>query len=211
LVGTVKYRRVRGRRQRVGGKHCRIPSREYSFRMETAAGQFASAPSVNRFLSWRLDAQRWTILHLQRLSTTLGHAPRKPRHLLTGERGELEALFFLRRQGYLFVERRWRSPELRGDLDLIGWDGPTLCFVEVKARTARDFAPAQASVDDQKKRMLRRMARAYKRTLPRGERLTIPTRFDVVSVYLLSQDAAPECELVRNAFPTLEDDHGQLF
>ena len=68
-------------------------------------------------------------------------------------------MFFLRRQGYLFVERRWRSPELRGDLDLIGWDGSTLCFVEVKARTKRDFAPAEASVDDQKKRMLRRMAR----------------------------------------------------
>ena len=187
--------------------------REYSFRMELAAGQAVAAPSVARLHSWRLDAERWAILRLQRLSVSLGHNPKKPRHLLTGERGELEVLFFLRRQGYLFVERRWRSPELRGDLDLIGWDGPTLCFVEVKTRTRRDFAPAEASVDDQKKRMLRRMARAYKRTLPRGERLTIPTRFDVVSVYLLSPDpgAGPECEVVRNAFPTLEDDLGGRF
>ncbi len=170
-----------------------------------------SAPS--RLHGWRLAAQRWTILRLQRLSARLDHSPKKPRHLLTGERGELEALFFLRRQGYLFVERRWRSPELRGDLDLIGWDGTTLCFVEVKTRTRRDFAPAEAAVDDQKKRMLRRMARAYKRTLPRGERLTIPTRFDVVSVYLLGSDpdVAAECELVRNAFLVAEDDSGPRF
>ena len=93
--------------------------------------------------------------------------------------------------------------KLRGDLDLIGWEGETLCFVEVKARTARDFAPARSAIDDEKKRMLRRMARAYRRTLPRGERLTTPVRFDIVSVYLLGETV--DCELIRNAFPWLED------
>jgi putative endonuclease len=150
-------------------------------------------------LGWRLDAERWALLSLQRLALRLGRTNKKARHLVTGERGELEALFYLRRLGYLFVERRWRSPELNGDVDLIGWDGETLCFVEVKARTARDFAPAKSAVDEQKQRMLRRMGRAYLRTLPRGERNAITPRFDVVSVYLVGD--LVECELVRHAFP----------
>ena len=169
--------------------------------------------SISRLLSLNLDLQRSLILHLQSLSGRLHRTPAKPRHLLTGERGELEALFYLRRLGYLFVERRWRSPELNGDVDLIGWDGPTLCFIEVKTRTARDFAPAQSAVDDQKKRMLRRMARAYRHTLPRAERSAIPIRFDVVSVYLVKSDPAalPTCELIRNAFPLLEEPGSRNF
>jgi putative endonuclease len=53
-------------------------------------------------------------------------------------------------------------------------------------------------VDEQKQRMLRRMAGAYLRTYPRGERQAVSARFDVLSVYLLAD--AVECELVRNAF-----------
>jgi putative endonuclease len=155
-------------------------------------------------LNLRLDLQRWTLLRLQSFASRHRRAPKLPTHLLTGERGEFEAMFYLRRLGYLFVERRWRSPELRGDLDLIAWDGDTLCIIEVKARTARDFAPAEASVDDQKKSMLRRMARAYRRTLPREIRANLDVRFDVVSVYLLGPTV--DCELVRNAFAFIPDE-----
>ena len=152
---------------------------------------------------WRLDAERWALLGLGRLQVRLGRTPKKARHLATGERGEMEAMFFLRRLGYLCVEARWRSPEMHGDVDLIGWEGETLCFVEVKTRTKRDFAPAAAAVDGQKQRMLRRMARAYRRTLPRGERQTVAVRYDVVSVYLVG--GGVECELVRGAFPVVEE------
>ena len=96
-------------------------------------------------------------------------------------------------------ERRWRTPELRGDLDLVAWEDGQLCFVEVKTRTARDLAAAAVSVDDGKRRMLRSMARAYRRTLPRAQAEEWTARFDVVSVYLLGERV--ECELVRGAFP----------
>ena len=155
-------------------------------------------------LNWRLDVQRWALLRLQSVAARRRRGPKVARHLAVGERGEFEAMFYLRRLGYQFVERRWRSPELRGDLDLIGWDGETLCFVEVKARTARDFAPAEASVDEQKKAMLRRMARAYRRTLPREDRKDLALRFDVISVYLLGRTV--EYELVRDAFAFVSDD-----
>jgi len=121
-----------------------------------------------------------------------------PKHLQTGLRGEQEALFFLRRQGFTIVAQRWTSAKLRGDLDLVGWDGSTLVIFEVKTRSMRNFAPAEAAVDENKRRQLRLMARAYLRQLPAEHRDRVPIRFDVVSVYLLASGV--ECEHLLSAF-----------
>ena len=106
-----------------------------------------------------------------------------PAHLATGIEGENAAYFYLRRKGYMVVARRWSSGESPGDVDLIAWDGPTLCFVEVKTRSARDASPAEVAVDSHKRSTLRRLARQYMRQLPRET--APPVRFDVVSVYLV--------------------------
>lgn len=159
------------------------------------------AHSVHRetwFQRCWLTLQRRELLRLERLRTTLGRRPPGPAHLETGKRGEFEALFFLRAQRYVVVERRWRSPELNGDLDLIAWEGATLCFIEVKTRTARDHTPAGAAIDEAKREMIRSMGRAYLRTLPREHRNQVTARCDVVSVYLLPSGV--ECELSRGAF-----------
>src|ERR1700756_955524 len=87
-------------------------------------------------------------------------------HLATGRRGERAAYFYLRRRGFVVVARDWRSGIVRGDLDLIAWEGDTLCFVEVKTRTTRAVATAEASVDEDKRRNLRRLAQHYLRQLP---------------------------------------------
>lgn len=145
----------------------------------------------------RLWLQQKSIVGLQELTARMKRRT-KPAHLRVGERGELEALFFLRRLGYVVVARRWRSSELRGDLDLVAWEGKTLCFVEVKTRSVRDQTPAALAIDGEKRRMLARMARGYLRTLPREERGAVLTRVDVVSVYL--PPTGVECELIRDAF-----------
>jgi putative endonuclease len=119
-------------------------------------------------------------------------------HLLTGERGEDAAFFYLRDCGYTVVARRWRSERLSGDLDLVAWDGDTLVVVEVKTRTARDFSPAEASVEGYKKVTLRRMARAYVQQIPEAWRASVPVRFDVLAVYLLASGV--EFEHFRAAF-----------
>ncbi len=127
----------------------------------------------------------------------------KPEHLVTGERGEDLAYFHLCAHGYTVVARRWHAARLRGDLDLVAWDGETLVVVEVKTRTARDMAPAEAAVDEAKKKMLRRMALAYRRRLPEPWRDLVPLRFDVLSVYDLP--AGPQFEHLRNAFSLFPD------
>lgn len=107
----------------------------------------------------------------------------QPAHLTTGLKGEDAAFFYLRRKGYTVVARRWSPDNEPGDIDLIAWRGPLLCFIEVKTRTAHDMSPAEIAVDDHKRRMLRKLARQYVRQLPGTSWPTI--RFDIVSVYLL--------------------------
>jgi putative endonuclease len=106
-----------------------------------------------------------------------------PAHLLTGSEGEDVVFFHLRRQGYIVVARRWSCGDRPGDIDLIAWQSPLLCFIEVKTRTAQDMTPAEAAVDRHKRMVLRRLARSYLRQLPHAA--MPPVRFDVVSVYLV--------------------------
>ena len=106
-----------------------------------------------------------------------------PAHLATGIAGEYAAFVFLGRKGYIVVARRWSSGDRPGDLDLIAWQGPMLCFIEVKTRTAQDMTPAETAVDRHKRHTLRRLATQYVRQLSGAERP--PVRFDVISVYLV--------------------------
>jgi len=119
-------------------------------------------------------------------------------HLATGLEGEQATYFELRRRGFRVVARRWISARVLGDVDLIGWDGGVLCFVEVKTRTQRDNNPAESAVDEDKRSMVRGLARAYLRTLPESERAAVPVRFDVVSVYFMQ--GKTEFEVFPNAF-----------
>ena len=120
----------------------------------------------------------------------------KQAHLRTGRQGERLAYYFLRRQGYTMVARNWRTRGRRGEIDLIGWDGNVLCFIEVKTRSSHGLAPAEAAVGPAKQRELRGMAALYLRHC----KLHPPSRFDVVSVYLAA-GAEPELELFKDAFP----------
>src|SRR5208282_3517134 len=59
----------------------------------------------------------------------------KQRARRTGVRGETYAYWYLRRHGYVLVARNYTSPGLKGEIDMVGYDGPVLAFVEVKTRT----------------------------------------------------------------------------
>jgi putative endonuclease len=120
-----------------------------------------------------------------------------PLHLKTGIAGEDAAFFYLRRKGFTVVARRWSAGNVPGDVDLIAWDGPLLCFIEVKTRTAHDMSPAESAVDRHKQFTLKRLARAYLRQIPEPE--PPPVRFDIVSVYALPGET-PEIVHFENAF-----------
>jgi len=143
--------------------------------------------------------------------------PKQPQHLETGRRGEELAYFYLRRMGYVIVARNYRSRRQPSEIDLVGWDGEVLCFIEVKTRTTREVKPAEAAVDLAKQRDLRAMAREYLLRHPSKPKPGPPTkpgflgtpgrvagnpasRFDILSIYLLD-GSEPEFTLFKNAFP----------
>jgi putative endonuclease len=110
-----------------------------------------------------------------------------------GKTGEDLACAELERRGYAIVARRYR---LRGgELDIVARDGPTLVFVEVKARIGHEFGEAAEAVTALKRRRIAQLALQY---VARSRSYDCPCRFDVVTIHL---DAGrPVIEVFRNAF-----------
>lgn len=126
-------------------------------------------------------------------------------HLVLGQRGERLAAAYLERQGYqlvarnviLPVGRNRRGVLIQAELDLVAYDGPTLCFVEVKTRVSDWFAAPEANVDARKQRQISRAARVYRRLLGQT---AAPYRYDVVSIVLPADDdklTAPRLEILK--------------
>ncbi len=134
-----------------------------------------------------------------------------PAHQRTGRRGEEDAYFYLRQRGYTIIARNYRTPQHRGELDLVGWERDVLCFIEVKTRTTRDVKPAEAAVDRDKQKELALVARDFLRQMPstrqwgpepsRLSRDVVEWRFDVLAVYYDGGRGRPSFELFQNAFP----------
>ena len=116
-----------------------------------------------------------------------------PAHLATGIEGEDAASSICAARATWWWRGAGRRATLPGDIDLIAWQGPMLCFVEVKTRTAHDAAPAEVAVDSHKRDVLRRLARQYVRQLP--QQTAPPVRFDVLSVYLVPGKEEGICAL----------------
>jgi putative endonuclease len=110
-----------------------------------------------------------------------------------GKTGEDLACGELERRGYAVLARRYR---IRGaELDIVARDGPTLVFVEVKARDGRDFGDAAEAVTWRKRQRIVAAARHYMMTHRLHE---CPCRFDVVSVHV--ENETPHIEIYQNAF-----------
>ena len=145
---------------------------------------------IYRALAWkeRQRAQRAALLQQEKQG--------KPEIPDLGVRGETLAYWYLRQAGYTVVARNWRARSGAGELDLVGWEGPTLVFVEVKARTSEAAGPPEEAVTSNKRKRVIRAAREYLRQLRRK-----PTtcRFDVVSVSWRPEEGL-QVRLIKDAF-----------
>ena len=105
----------------------------------------------------------------------------KQRARWTGVRGETYAYWFLRRQGYVMVARNFTYRGMKGEIDLVGYDGATLAFVEVKTRTTAGgaFGSPEEAVTHDKREHLSRMARQFLREYRTG---SAPFRFDILAI-----------------------------
>jgi putative endonuclease len=116
-----------------------------------------------------------------------------------GMRGETYAYWYLRCAGYVFIARNFSPRAAKGEIDLIGYDGETLAFVEVRTRTVREgdlSGLPELSVTTDKQRNVVRTALRFL-----GERHVkeCPCRFDVVAIDNRMGEP-PELRLHKDAF-----------
>ena len=143
-----------------------------------------------RALAW-IERQR-----AQRAASIQPEARGKAESQELGARGETLAYWYLRQAGYTVVARNWRARSGAGELDLVGWEGPILAFVEVKTRTSEAAGPPEEAVSPNKQKRVIRAAKEYLRQL---RRKPMSCRFDVVSVSLHPREGL-QVRLTRDAF-----------
>lgn len=123
---------------------------------------------------------------------------RKQEARRAGIRGETYAYWYLRRHGYTMVARNYVSTGMKGEIDLIGYDGAVLAFVEVKTRKAGDGdrpTPEEA-VTGEKQGHLTRIARQFLRA---RHIENDSWRFDVLAIEGVAGQR-PQVRLHKGAF-----------
>ena len=121
-------------------------------------------------------------------------------HFELGAQGEALAIAHLEQKGYRIVAanfslpigRNTRDVIVNAEIDVVAYDGTTLCFIEVKTRASDEIAAPQANVDLRKRRQITRAARGYRRMFGL---MDSPFRYDVVSVVGKPDDTHPRIEL----------------
>jgi putative endonuclease len=98
-----------------------------------------------------------------------------------GRRGEDIAHRFLERAGLVIVGRNYRMESGAGEIDLVGWEGSTLVFIEVKTRQSDQYGPPDRAIGADKLRTITRAARQYAR---HAGATWENVRFDIVNVLL---------------------------
>ena len=111
-----------------------------------------------------------------------------------GRRSEELACAFLERQGLRIEKTNVRYP--LGEIDIVAWEGHTLCLVEVRSTSSDQWGGPLVTVTDSKRRRILRAAQRYLQTL---RALPPEIRFDVVAVrWVTAQE--PHIEHIPSAF-----------
>lgn len=110
-----------------------------------------------------------------------------------GEKGESQAVLFLKRSGYRILEQNYRTR--LGEIDIIAKEGGAIVFVEVKARRSKRYGHPKWAITLKKQRNLSMVALQY---LKSTNQMESKARFDVLTIQ--SDGGAQQVEIVRNAF-----------
>jgi len=79
---------------------------------------------------------------------------------------------------------------------MVGWDGPTLAFIEVKTRTGTEAGPPETAVSLRQQRRIVKGAQEYMRRL---KRRPVAYRFDIASV-LWNPAMGYQVRVIKDAF-----------
>ncbi|MCM8783813.1 MAG: YraN family protein [Candidatus Omnitrophica bacterium] len=112
-----------------------------------------------------------------------------------GSKGENLAAGFLRKKGLQILARNYRFK--RQEVDIIAQDRDTICFVEVKTRTNKEFGLPEEAITLKKRKHLINLAVNY---IKRFQLIGYNVRFDVVAINW--DKKIPQINYIKNAFLT---------
>ncbi|HAR61851.1 MAG: YraN family protein [Candidatus Margulisiibacteriota bacterium] len=93
-----------------------------------------------------------------------------------GDTGEHLAIDYLKKEGISIVTTNFHSRY--GEIDIIALDNDTLCFIEVKNYSPRNYISVYHAISKQKKQKIIKTARYY---LLKNQ-VTCPCRFDALLI-----------------------------
>ena len=96
---------------------------------------------------------------------------------LIGQRGEDAAIAYLKKHGYVILDRNFYCHF--GEIDVVAWDGEYVAFIEVKSRSDTSFGLPREAVDFRKQKTIIKCAEYW---LYKNKRVGVPVRFDVVEI-----------------------------
>lgn len=74
---------------------------------------------------------------LNKITGLFGTKPNITDKKAVDDTGEKSACKFIKKQGFQIIEKNYRTKY--GEIDIIGIEGDTLCFLEVKSRSRSDY------------------------------------------------------------------------
>jgi putative endonuclease len=113
------------------------------------------------------------------------------KHHSTGFRGEVLAVNWLSRKGFMILHTNWRCS--RFELDIVAEKLDMLHFIEVKTRTGISFGFPEEGVTITKLRKMKSAGAAY--LLRNGDRIRV--QYDIVSI-LWMKGKPPEIRLLED-------------
>ena len=118
-----------------------------------------------------------------------------------GKWGEEYAEDYLKKAGYIILERDWRYGRSKRDIDIICKtpDRKTVVFIEVKTRASEELTDPEDAVDRKKIRFLGQAANEYVKMQDIVEEL----RFDIIALLGRKGSARIEIIHIEDAFNPL--------
>lgn len=113
-----------------------------------------------------------------------------------GAKAEKQALLFLKQQGLKLLHANFACKT--GEIDLVMLDQTTLVFIEVRYRSASQFANAAGSIDRRKQQKIQKTAAFYLQKYRKHSHRIC--RFDAISIDNCDTDGQNNLKWLKSAF-----------
>lgn len=112
-----------------------------------------------------------------------------------GNLGEFLAANYLCSIGYTIIKKNFRCKI--GEIDIIAKNRNTICFIEVKTRSSRNYGEPCEAVNYFKKIKIYRTAYIY---IQKNNLYGYDIRFDIIEIMLSSNRKNYNINIIKNAF-----------